>query len=241
MPEFTCMALVAVLESRDFKKKILEKYDIPGKNIVDFSSLRDSDIMDWAKAYTAKDKKEIDYEVMDYIIYESNGDMAFIKNEIDKLVLFTRDKTGITVEDFNKTRGVEKGFSIFDFSDAIGEANEKKALTILEKIYEDEAPEQILGFVFSSIYKIYILKYYMGKSGFLTKQAEQEASKFMNWYTMKKAKDHVKNFLRIPFIDILRIIKEADKKIKLSSKENGKIIFQIMLEKIFLKLSETKN
>jgi len=239
IPEFSCLVLISGMESRDFSKK-MDKYNVPDKNMVDFSNLRDSDIMDWVKTYISKDSKKIEYEVMDYIIYESNGDMGMIKNEIDKLVLFTGNKPEITIEDFNKTRGVEKGFSIFDFSDAIGEANEKKALAIFEKIYEDTPPEYILGFVFSSIYRIYIAKYYIGNSGFMSKQAEQEAGRLMNWFTLKKAKEHAKNYMKIPFIDMLRILKDADKKIKLSSKENGKIIFQVMLEKIFMRLNPAK-
>ena len=232
LPEVCNVVLTSSLEYKDLEKKVLTPYKTPAQCIFNFSSGRLGDIKKWGDAYLATAGKSIDEEVLDYIIDEANADAASIKNELDKMILISGDRARLGRPDFNSVRGVDREYDMWALTGAFAARDENKTFMILEKIFDDLGPEAILGALFAEIRKIYIVRYFTGR---------KEDSKAMRYVynsprLLEDARRAVKNFLSAPYVDILDIIKEADRSIKLSNRAMAKTVIIIMLQKIFLRL-----
>jgi DNA polymerase-3 subunit delta len=225
IPDFTVMVLTTGQEA----KKVLDM-DIPSANIINLSSSGSADIKTWIVNYLKELGKTINPDVLDYIISEANGDAAAVKNEMDKILLFVGNRTAIEMADFSETKGVSREYNLDELTEAIAEKDEKRAMFVFEKIYAETSPEQMLGFIFYKIKGLYIMRYFLSTGEF------KKIFKFAYMKDMDKAKIQAKNFAKVPYADIVEIIKEADSKIKLSNRDKAKTILTIMLERIFLRL-----
>ena len=226
IPEFTVMLLTTGQEA----KKVLD-LAIPSANVINLASSKSADIKTWIVNYLNDEKKSINPDVLDYIISEANGDSAAVKNEIDKILLLIGDKAEIEMADFSETRGVNREYNLDELTEAIAAKDEKRAMFVFEKIYADTAPEQMMGFIFYKIKSLYIMRYFLSTGEF------KKIYKFAYVKDIDKAKLQAKNFAKVPYADIVEIIKEADSAIKLSNRDKAKTILTIMLEKIFLRLA----
>jgi DNA polymerase-3 subunit delta len=225
IPEFTYM----VLGTSESGKKVQE-LGIPARNFINLSATSGADIRAWVNAYLKEQDREIDPEVLEYVIAESNEESSLVRGEIDKMILMAADKKVIDREDFEKTKGTEKGSNIYELTEAISAKDEKKAFTVLEKIYEDSSPEMIMAFIFNEIKKMYVFRYFLS-TGNVNKAFKFSFVKDSN-ETIRRAKA----FAKVPYVDILAIIMETDKQIKLSGREKAKTLLYMMIQKIFLRL-----
>jgi DNA polymerase III delta subunit len=220
------------MEFKDLDKKALSPYKVPAQSVLNFSSGKTSDIKKWGRDYLGQAGKNIDEEVLDYIIDESNSDAAAIKNELDKMILISADRAEIGRNDFNSVRGVDKEYDMWALTAAFAAKDEKRTFVILDKIFDDLGPEAILGALFAEIRKIYIARY------FISRNEDNKALKYIynSQRMLDEARRAVKNFKSAPYVDILNIIKEADRAVKLSDRHMAKTVIIIMLQKIFLRL-----
>ncbi len=218
---------------KDLKK--IGKKGIPEKNIIHFDGNEPKNIKQYFFEYIKKNNKSIDENIFDLICNETNFDPFLIKNELDKIIFYTGDKKAIEEEDFNRVKGIEKEYDIWAFINAICNNNERKAFFILEKIHENFEPEFILGSIFNSIKRIFNIIYYIKVKKISQNEIIDKMGKSA-YYLMNQTK----NFEGVAYTDIIDILKEADSKIKLSNRKETKIIFTIMLEKIFEKISKNK-
>ncbi|HDQ25302.1 MAG TPA: DNA polymerase III subunit delta [bacterium] len=230
-PAFCHFVLTSSQDERDFKKKFAA-FNIPAAGIKVFSGGNTAGMRKWCAAYLAERGKTIDADVLEYIIDESNSDAHAVKNELEKMILFSGERALITKEDFADTRGVDRGYDVWALTDAVGAADAARAYAVTEKIFDSSKPEALMGAVFDRIRKIFGVRYYLSKND------EQSAIRLLNNNprALWPVKAQVKNYSGVSYVDILDIIKDADKKIKLSSRENARTIFLMMLEKIFLKV-----
>ncbi len=225
VPEFTFL----VLGTSESGKRVSD-LGIPAKNFINLQSTAEADIRMWAKNHLKEQGKEIDPEVLEYVIAEANSDPGIIRGEIEKMLLVTGDRSVIGREDFEKIRGTEKGSSIYELTDAISARDKKKAFITLEKIYDDSSPEMILAFIFNEIKKMYVFKY------FLSTGQVSKAFRFAFTKDSNEAIRRAKEFAKPPYIDILTIIKETDKKIKLSGRDKAKTLLYVMIERILTRV-----
>lgn len=235
IPEACNVVLTSSMEYKDLDKKVLTPYRIPAQVIFNFSSGRVSDIKKWAKDYFLAAGKTIDEEVLDYIIDESNDDAASVKNEMDKMILLSGDRKEIGRHDFNSVRGVDKEYDMWALTAAFAAKDEKRTFIILDKIFDDLGPEAILGALFAEIRKIFIVRF------FTTKGEDAKALRYVynSPKLLEDARRAVKNFKSAPYVDILDIVKEADRAVKMSKREMAKTIIIMMLQKIFLRLGSS--
>jgi len=235
IPEFTNIILISSIDRSEFRKNVMD--GVKSECVFNFSNKNASEIKLWIKEYLNSNKKTIDEEVLQYVIDESNSDTSLIKNEIDKILLWIGDRDSINREDYNTLRGGDREYNIWALTDAIGFKNEKKTFAIMEKIFDDFEPEVILGAVFQTIKRIYMVRYYVSKNN------EKKALEAVNYNPKALAvvKKQVTNFIKVPFVEMLNVIVEADRKIKKSSPADAKIALTIMFEKMFLLLNGEAN
>jgi len=176
--------------------------------------------------------KTIDPEVLDLITEEANNDPSALLMELEKMCLYAGNSDEITKEHFNGVRGVEKGYDVWALTNAFSALDQKRTFTVLEKVYESAEPELILGAVFGTIKRIYIYK--------LFKQAGRPDEAY-------KLGGGGVNFIRgfepafkAPYVELAAIMKEADRKIKLSARDTARSVIYLMFEKLFQRLSGKK-
>lgn len=225
VPEFTYM----VLGTSESGKRVAD-LKIPAKNFINLASTSGADIRGWVNNYLKEQGKSIDPEVLEYVIAESNEESSTVRGEIEKMILVAGDNKEIGREDFERTKGTEKGSNIYELTEAISAKDEKRALEVLEKIYEDSSPEMIMAFIFNEIKKMYVFKYFLS-TGEVNKAFKYSFVKDSN-ETIRRAKA----FAKAPYVDILAIIMETDKKIKLSGRDKAKTLLYMMIEKIFIRI-----
>jgi DNA polymerase-3 subunit delta len=234
VPSGTHLVLTTSGELTAARKETLKAKGIKPSGIIDITGKNDGAApIEWAANYLKKSGLNMDPEVLEFIAAESNGDISTIKNEIDKLLLFTSGRNEITKADFNRVRGVNREYDIWAFINAVLSRNESQAFIILNAIYEDSGPELVLGTLFASVRDIYtyILYERNGKIGEIRNILGGKA------YFIQK-ENRTRFFKRVQYIDLVSIFREADKKIKLSSRDLSLTVITIMLQKIFLKLAE---
>lgn len=219
------------------EKSCLKKLkEIPEENIIYISGDDTDKIKKYFYEYINENQKQIDAEVIDLICNEANFDPYLIKNELDKIIFYIGEKKIITIEDFDKVKGVEKEYDIWALLNAICNNDEKKAFIILEKIYDIFEPEFILGSIFSNIKRIFTIIYYIKAKNMSQKDIINKIGKSA-YYLM----NYIKNFKGVMYTEIIDILKEADTKIKISNRKDTKVILTVMLEKIFDKISQNKS
>jgi DNA polymerase-3 subunit delta len=226
IPDFTVMVLTTGQEA----KKILDM-KISSKNIINLSASGSADIKKWIGDFLKTQKKTIDSDVLDYIIGEANGDPAMVRSEIEKILLFIGDRPVIDMADFSQVKGVDRAYNLDELTEAIAAKDEKRAMFVFEKIYPETAPEQMMAFIFYKIKSLYIMRYFMGTGEF------KKIYQFAYIKDIEKAKMQAKNFARVPYVDIVAIVKEADSRIKLSNRDKARTILTMMLGQIFLRLN----
>ncbi|HBO84246.1 MAG: DNA polymerase III subunit delta [Deltaproteobacteria bacterium GWC2_42_11] len=102
----------------------------------------------WVKTGVKNAGKEISEEAVDYLTGMVGEDLMDIKAEIDKLILFTGNKSVIDMADVEAVVSDIKVNSMFDLTDSIGRKDFKSALKALNKIIEGgEQPVRILGMI----------------------------------------------------------------------------------------------
>ena len=227
IPEFTTM----VLTTTDDAKDILGM-GLPSKNIINISASQAADMKNWAAGYLKPLGKSIDPEVLEYIITESNFEPAIVKNELDKMILISGDKKDIAMEDFSAIRGVDRGYGLDELTEAIVDRDEARSFVILEKLLPDSAPEQLMGFIFYRIKALYILRFFLAGGEF------KKLFRFVYIKDIEKARAQAKSFARVPYVDILAIINDADRAVKHSSRDRAGAIMMVMLSRIFLRLGK---
>lgn len=215
----------------DIKK--IRKKEISEENIIYISSNDTDKIKKYFFEYIKSNNKEIDDSVFDLICAEADFDPYLIKNEIDKIIFYIGDKKLIEMQDFDKVKGIEKEYDIWALINAILNNEEKKAFLILEKIYDSFEPEFILGSIFNSIKRIFNIIYYLKVKRLSQDEIVNKIGKSA-YFLIKQTK----NFEGIAYTDIIDVLKEADLKIKKSGRQNIKIIFTLMLEKLFEKIAK---
>jgi DNA polymerase-3 subunit delta len=117
-------------------KKLLEKkyaaYYIAYK-------LSERDTTQWVLNYLRSNKKKISPDIVPYIIEGTDGTLATIRSELDKLILYTNDKDYIELADINEGVGDFKIISLFDFCDAALFGRKDNALKYLTRIINESA------------------------------------------------------------------------------------------------------
>lgn len=220
-------------DERELKKKY-DKTPLLDGVIKSFSSGSASDIRKWAASYLKTLGKEIDPQLLDYVLDESDADTLKMRGELEKMALVSAERGVITNEDFEAVRGVKKGHDVWELTAAIANLDEVASFRLLDEIYDNEDAYSILGAVFSTVYEVFIVRH------FLSKNNEEGALKYLrnNRGKLYALKNRVKNFSRSRLIDLLALLAETDMIIKRSGPARAKTAVTMMIQKLIMKLQE---
>jgi DNA polymerase-3 subunit delta len=84
---------------------------------------------------------------VDYWIATVGSDLSRLRQEIDKALSYTGERKEISLEDVSSLSAGGRSVSSFDFVQALGERDARRALPLLAKALESAQPIEILGVI----------------------------------------------------------------------------------------------
>ncbi|MDO4941784.1 MAG: DNA polymerase III subunit delta [Lachnospiraceae bacterium] len=155
-PDTTIMIFIE--KSIDKRSKI---YKFIHKNgyAAEMTIQNEKQLMQWVAAILKKEGKVITSQNAAYFLHKVGTDMNMIRNEIDKLIVYTSDRKEITKRDIDEICSVEITGKIFDMLEAIALRQQKKALNLYYELLElKEPPLKILALLIRQCNQLLLVK-----------------------------------------------------------------------------------
>lgn len=114
-------------EDVDSKNKLFQFLKKKAK-VQEFKFLKGNQLNNWIKDYVKKEKADIENLAVEKLVEYVGSDLWRMRNELDKLISFSRD---IKEESIKKLVKPEIDVNIFDLIDALGVKNKKRALELI--------------------------------------------------------------------------------------------------------------
>jgi DNA polymerase-3 subunit delta len=181
---------------------------IPGKNklteflkkadqVEEFSFLKSNEVKDWIKQKTQEKsggRLEISAGAVNYLEFNYGKDLWKLNGELEKLVNYKlKNGDKITEDDLNLFCEKSVEVKIFDFIDAIGERNKRKAIELLGFLLENkEDAFYVFSMVVYQLRNIAKVDYFKRKGVFDQAKIAKETG--LHPYVVKKTFFGLKNF-----------------------------------------------
>lgn len=165
-----CLNTVLILNSDERHLRQLGSKGSKLKSVT-FYALFDNHLMQWVMSKCKQNNKKISTEATHKLIYLCNNSLLEINNEVEKLLLYCKDKKQIDMEDVEKLIGDVKGYDIFKLIDAILSSQYQLSLRIFNKLFE--AGENIYSFfalLNKSLHQVFHIKFLLEKERLNSKE-----------------------------------------------------------------------
>jgi len=140
----TCLVLISN-QPRFEKKAIIAPVEANGA-VVRFFALLDRDMPGWIESWVRRQGLSIQRDAVQYVWQTLGNDLQAINNELEKAVIFVKERKTITYDDVKQVVGNFRDYTPFDLADALGKKDREAAFLILSRlIQEGESPVGLLG------------------------------------------------------------------------------------------------
>jgi DNA polymerase-3 subunit delta len=140
----TCFVLVAN-QARYEKKSVISAVDAQGA-VVRFFPLLDREVVPWIEGWARARGLSIQRDAAHYVWQTLGNDLQAISNELQKTVVYIKDRKSVSLEDVRTVVGDFREYTSFDLADAVGRKDREKAILVLNRlIQEGEQPVGLLG------------------------------------------------------------------------------------------------
>ncbi|MBN1385293.1 MAG: DNA polymerase III subunit delta [Elusimicrobia bacterium] len=162
-PSKTC-CLVLIGSDKIPKRTVFSKIEkiFP---TVNFYHLYERDICQWVIEEFKMLKKDIDYTAVQTLFNITGDNIADIKNEIDKLVLYVGEKSVISVTDVENCCGHFKENTVFELIPVLARKDVKTAIRILTNLFNSGESEFAIIASLTGRYRQYLRFYEIIETG----------------------------------------------------------------------------
>ncbi len=129
----TCLVMCA--QTQGPWKKYQREIERVGK-VVEYPRLKGTGLVSWVRKRMEEKGKSISEEAANYLIEVLGDHLQDLDNGLEKIFLSSGDKRKIELSDVEGITSAAKVSTVYDLTDAIGQQNLEKALSILEKTLE---------------------------------------------------------------------------------------------------------
>lgn len=142
MPETT---IILFVEKEIDKRNRLYKYVTKTGHAVEMKPMTDHEMKLWITGLLQQEHKQMRENTAEYFLSLIDNHMLHVKNEIDKLIAYSGDRTEITKEDVDAIACVQVNGQIFQMMDAVASGNKKVTMKLYRDLLElRESPMAIL-------------------------------------------------------------------------------------------------
>lgn len=220
-----------ILDAKD--DSILEDHEDLGKftEIKRFGYPEGSELVAWIRQYLDKQGKKIDGDAMEMLKELEGQNVAYITNELEKLIAFAGERPMLGVNDVGEVRGKSAVSSAFDLAGAISDNSVGEAMAIIsELLVTGKKPHEIIGILCWHFKRLARAKMLSGRG--------ESDSRILNVLKIgrKYSADFLKNLKRYDIKDIaskMEILLAADLEIK-RTKYNPSLVLEFTVMKLCL-------
>lgn len=109
-----------------------------------FDELREHQIPGWIDQRVTRRGGTIDAETAALLATYVGSSLRDLDNELEKLFLYTGERTVITRDDVSAVVGISREYNVFEFQNAIGRRDARRATEILERMLEANEPVPLI-------------------------------------------------------------------------------------------------
>ncbi len=219
-------------ETADKRKKLYRAIEKKGE-VVELTPLKGAELGRWLQDQAGALGKVLEPKALEYIMFHAGFSLRFLKNELDKLALFTGEERTISLAVVEKllTKSIEA--NIFNLVDNLGLKKTEEALFELRNLLVTGEPAVRILFMIARQFRLILMVKDLEQRGFSEKQITAELS--LHPYVTGKMLRQARNFTFPELERILEIILETDFAIKTGSP------VQAALENLVIKLITGSN
>ena len=227
--------LILTAEKLDERSKSAKVINEQAISIICRAPYNAEDIARWLRNELKEQNYEMDNDSINLFANSIETDYMIAANELEKLIIYTKNTGKITIEDVKESVGKSKTDSVFDLQNALGNRNLKQALQVLENMLENNESAvfiiTMLTRFFFQLWKIEALqKKNISDSEITNRYLPEVYSKFRSGY-LRYAKNYKARSIRKAFSLLLQA--DIDSK-SLNTKE------EIILETLIYNLCKSQ-
>ena len=226
----TCLVLVSN-QGRYDKKAVVSAVEAKG-GVIRFYPLLDREIVGWIESRAQSAGVTIQRDAAQYLWQTVGNDLQKIKNELEKVKIYLKDRTSITFDDVKTVVGDFREYSSFDLAAALGQKNREKAFSILSRLLQEgEAPVGLLGSIAWNFRRLLQAKA-MEAAGIGSDEILKKLR--VIFHQAGLFKEQMRQYTMAELQEAFSVMLEADRALK-SSGLNGRLV----LERMILRLCGT--
>ncbi len=223
--------LVLTAEKIDERTKANKLISEKAMKIICRSPYSSVDVLKWLNVETRERKIFMDNDSKELFTRSIELDYQLAANELEKLIIYTKGKGNISIEDVKETVGKSRTNKVFDLQNEIGKRNLKKSLTILENMIANNESAVFVIIMLSTFFRTLWRVKALQKSNLSNSEIENRYLpevfyKFRGDY-INYAKKYSKKAIR----EIFSLLLQADIDAK-SLNLKDEIILEILIYKI---------
>ncbi len=206
---------------------ILEKHQC-----IVFKKFKDNDFINWIHKKIESQNKKISPVAAQIFFTSLNPSLRDIENELDKLLLFNREKSVLDEDDITKIIGQSRKFNVFELQKAIGNKELNLSLEILTNLLANERQEMLIITIIAKYFIVLWKLYDLTHSNL--PNSEIAAKTGINPYFLKEYQNALKKYTIKEIEKAITILNEVDEKLK-STSINSLYLMQTLLIRIMEK------
>ena len=146
--------LILTAEKIDERAKANKMISEKAIKIICRSPYSSADILNWLNAEIREKKILMDNDSKELFTRSIELNYQLAANELEKLIIYTKGKESITIEDVKETVGKSRTNKVFDLQNEIGKRNLDKSLTILENMIANNESAVFVIIMLSTFFRI---------------------------------------------------------------------------------------
>lgn len=230
LPETTCMILCEPeVDKRSKGYKWIKKNGYVGEFLKKEQTQKV--LSRWVAALLGKEKKQIRESDVYFFLERVGDDMFQIKNEVEKLIAYTGERTEITREDLLAITSGEVQNKIFELVAAIARGDKKQALAYYDALIVLKEPPMHILFLIVRQYRILLLICNMRHLHKMDKEIAQAAG--IPVFAVRKNESQLRGYPMVALEHCIASCIQMEEKIK-----TGRINDQLGVELLIVGLSE---
>jgi len=225
----TCLVMIANQPKYE-KKTVTGPVEANGA-VVRFFPILDRDIMQWIDTWARQRGLSIQRDAAQYVWQALGNDLQAITNELQKAVIYIKDRKNITLEDVKFVVGDFRDYTSFDLAAALGAKNREKAFLILTRlVQEGESPVGLLGSISWNFRRLLQVKA-MELSGTELDESLKKLRPPVIFHQATAFKEQVRSYSLTELEQAFEVLLNADRSLK-SSGIGGRLVLERMIMRL---------
>lgn len=206
--------LLSARERKQNKKHWLEKWgQAMGEKffVKEFALAKGQQLTSWIIQRARKSGGEFEPAAADHLASVVGEDIRTVDQEIVKLLTYVNYERPVSIDDIqNLTEGVQEG-AIFDFVDALGNRNRKKAIKEYHRLLADQDPQRVFGMIIRQFRLLLLSREILDHNG---GEADISSQLKTHPYVSRKIASQARQFSQIQLEGIYHRLLDIDSELK---------------------------